>query len=242
LGRPRTDILGYTMPGFATGAASKDQAWRLMRALGITGEEIDIRPAAGQMLADMGHPFARGEKVYDTTFENVQAGLRTDYLFRLANRHHGLVVGTGDLSELALGWCTYGVGDQMSHYGVNSGVPKTLIQYLIRWCAATGQFDAATNAILEAILATRISPELIPIGEDEELQSTEDSIGPYELHDFFLHHIVRFGQKPSKVAFLAWHAWRDVATGSWPAGFPEDLRNAYDLRTIARWLEEFVRR
>src|SRR5690606_4432973 len=165
LGRPRTDILGYTMPGFATGAASKDQAWRLMRALGITGEEIDIRPAAGQMLADMGHPFARGEKVYDTTFENVQAGLRTDYLFRLANRHHGLVVGTGDLSELALGWCTYGVGDQMSHYGVNAGVPKTLIQFLIRWAIRTDQYDADTHKVLGDILDAEISPELVPAGE-----------------------------------------------------------------------------
>lgn len=242
LGLPRTTIRGYTMPGFGTSEGTRVNAWKLMKALGITAEELDIRPAARQMLEDIRHPFAAGEPLYDVTFENVQAGLRTDYLFRLASQHGGFVIGTGDLSELALGWCTYGVGDQMSHYGVNSGVPKTLIQYLIRWCAATGQFDAETNAILEAILATRISPELIPIGEDEELQSTEDSIGPYELHDFFLHHIVRFGQKPSKVAFLAWHAWRDVGTGSWPAGFPEDLRNAYDLRTIARWLEEFVRR
>ncbi|MBE7248448.1 MAG: NAD(+) synthase, partial [Actinomycetospora chiangmaiensis] len=128
LGYPRSDILAYTMPGFATSEGTKGNAHALMRAMGCTAAEIDIRPSARQMLADMGHPYARGEAVYDVTFENVQAGLRTDYLFRLANRHGGIVVGTGDLSELALGWCTYGVGDQMSHYAVNSGVPKTLIQ------------------------------------------------------------------------------------------------------------------
>ena len=140
------------MPGFATGEGTKANAWKLMNALGVAGEEIDIRPAARQMLADMGHPFADGEPVYDITFENVQAGLRTDYLFRLANQRRGFVIGTGDLSELALGWCTYGVGDQMSHYGVNAGVPKTLIQYLIRWAIRTDQFDPATDAVLEAIL------------------------------------------------------------------------------------------
>ena len=162
LGLPRTTILGFTMPGFATGEATKGNAWKLMRALGVTGEEIDIRPAALQMLRDMGHPFAGGEPVYDIAFENVQAGLRTDYLFRLANQRRGFVIGTGDLSELALGWCTYGVGDQMSHYAVNAGVPKTLIQYLIRWAERTDQFDRATDEVLEAILATEISPELVP--------------------------------------------------------------------------------
>ncbi|HYN45086.1 MAG TPA: NAD(+) synthase, partial [Allosphingosinicella sp.] len=130
---PRSAILGFTMPGFATGEETKGNAWSLMNALGIAGEEIDIKPAAMQMLADIGHPFASGETVYDVTFENVQAGLRTDYLFRLAGQRGGFVVGTGDLSEIALGWSTYGVGDQMSHYNVNAGVPKTLIQYLIRW-------------------------------------------------------------------------------------------------------------
>ena len=133
MGIDRNSILGFTMPGFATGESTKANAWALMRALGVTAGEIDIRPAARQMLGDMGHPFAAGEPVYDVTFENVQAGLRTDYLFRLANQRGGLVIGTGDLSELALGWCTYGVGDQMSHYAVNSGVAKTLIQHLIRW-------------------------------------------------------------------------------------------------------------
>jgi NAD+ synthase (glutamine-hydrolysing) len=240
LDKPRSDILGFTMPGFATSEGTKANAWTLMNALGITGAEIDIRPAARQMLTDMDHPFGRGEPVYDIAFENVQAGLRTDYLFRLANQREGFVLGTGDLSELALGWCTYGVGDQMSHYAVNAGVPKTLIQYLIRWAIQTDQFDAPTNEVLDAILATEISPELVPAGDDGQLQSTESKVGPYELHDFFLHHIVRQGLSPSKVAFLAWHAWKDSVGGAWPIDFPEAKRNAYDLETIARWLESFL--
>ena len=194
------------------------------------------------MLQDIGHAFAGGEPVYDVTFENVQAGLRTDYLFRLASQHQGFVIGTGDLSELALGWCTYGVGDQMSHYGVNAGVPKTLIQYLIRWCATTGEFDAETGRVLLAILDTEISPELVPADASGAIQSTEAKIGPYELNDFFLHHVMRFGQRPSKVAFLAWHAWRDAAAGNWPAGFPQERRNQYDLPVIRDWLEKFVHR
>ncbi|WP_294300755.1 NAD(+) synthase [uncultured Sphingomonas sp.] len=240
MSRPRSDILGFTMPGFATGEATRKQAWALMKALGVTGEEIDIRPAATQMLRDIGHPFAEGHPEYDVTFENVQAGLRTDYLFRLANQRQGIVLGTGDLSELALGWCTYGVGDHMSHYGVNAGVPKTLIQYLIRWATRTNQFDAETDAVLEAILATEISPELIPADASGAMQSTQDRIGPYELHDFFAHNVLRHGLPPSKIAFLAWHAWRDASVGRWPMGFPEDGRNAYDLATIAKWLEAFV--
>jgi NAD+ synthase (glutamine-hydrolysing) len=238
---PRTTILGFTMPGFATGETTKSNAWALMKALGIVGEEIDIKPAARQMLGDMGHPFSKGEPVYDITFENVQAGLRTDYLFRLANQRSGFVVGTGDLSELALGWCTYGVGDQMSHYGVNAGVPKTLIQYLIRWVVKTNQFDPETNRILTAILDTKISPELVP-ADEEGMQSTEDRIGPYELHDFFLFHILRSGQPPSKVAFLAWQAWQDVEKGLWPFDFPEQLKREYDLPTIRKWLDEFLYR
>lgn len=242
LGMPRSVIRGYTMPGFGTSDETKDNAWKLMRALGISAEEIDIRPAADRMLADIGHPYASGEAVYDTTFENVQAGLRTDYLFRLAGQHNGFVVGTGDLSELALGWCTYGVGDQMSHYAVNAGVPKTLIQYLIRWCTRTDQFDAVTDSILEAILGTEISPELVPADAKGAIQSTEAAVGPYELNDFFLHYIMRFGQRPSKVAFLAWHAWRDVDRGIWPFGFPEAAKNQYDIATIRKWLENFLRR
>jgi NAD+ synthase (glutamine-hydrolysing) len=239
---PRSTILGFTMPGFATGDTTKSNAWKLMNALGIVGEEIDIRPAAMQMLKDMGHPYAEGKKVYDIAFENVQAGLRTDYLFRLANQRSGFVIGTGNLSEVALGWSTYGVGDQMSHYGVNAGVPKTLIQYLIRWAVKTGQFDSDTNSILESILATRISPELIPADDKGEMQSTEDTIGPYALHDFFLFHILRSGQPPSKVAFLAWQAWHDAGKGQWPLDYPDALKRAYDLPTIRKWLEIFLYR
>jgi len=240
LGRPRSAILGFTMPGFATGEGTKANAWALMRALGITAEEIDIRPAATRMLEDIGHPFSEGEPVYDITFENVQAGLRTDYLFRLANQRRGIVLGTGDLSEMALGWCTYGVGDQMSHYAVNSGVPKTLIQFLIRWCIRTDQYDAATDAILSTILAQEISPELVPAGADGALQSTESMIGPYALNDFFAHYVIRYGLAPSKIAFLAWHAWRDASVGAWPEDLPADARVAYDLPTIRHWLEKFL--
>ncbi len=241
MGRPRSDILGFTMPGFATGEATKGNAWALMRALGCTADEIDIRPAARQMLADMGHPFASGEAVYDVTFENVQAGLRTDYLFRLANQRRGIVLGTGDLSELALGWCTYGVGDQMSHYAINAGVPKTLIQFLIRWCIRTDQYDAATDAVLATILAQEISPELVPADADTgALQSTESMIGPYALNDFFAHYVIRHGLAPSKIAFLAWHAWHDAAQGGWPEDVPADARVAYDLPTIKYWLERFL--
>jgi NAD+ synthase (glutamine-hydrolysing) len=239
LGLPRSTILGFTMPGFATGETTKSNAWALMKALGIVGEEIDIKPAARQMLGDMGHPFAKGEPVYDITFENVQAGLRTDYLFRLANQRSGFVVGTGDLSELALGWCTYGVGDQMSHYGVNAGVPKTLIQYLIRWCVKSNQFDEETDRILTAILETKISPELVP-ADEAGMQSTEDRIGPYELHDFFLFHILRSGQPPSKVAFMAWQAWHDRQKQLWPFDYPDALKREYDLATIRKWLREFL--
>ncbi|KQN22302.1 NAD(+) synthase [Sphingomonas sp. Leaf30] len=242
LGRPRADILGFTMPGFATGEGTKANAWALMRALGITAEEIDIRPAARRMLEDMRHPFADGAPTYDITFENVQAGLRTDYLFRLANQRGGIVVGTGDLSEMALGWCTYGVGDQMSHYAVNAGVPKTLIQFLIRWCIRTGQYDAATDAILSTIVAQEISPELVPAGADGALQSTESMIGPYALNDFFAHYVIRYGLAPSKIAFLAWHAWRDAESGAWPADLPATARVAYDLPTITAWLERFLQR
>ena len=242
LGWERSRILGFTMPGFATGETTKASAWALMRALGVSAEEIDIRPAARTLLEGIGHPFAAGEPVYDVTFENVQAGLRTDYLFRLANQRGGLVLGTGDLSELALGWCTYGVGDQMSHYAVNAGVPKTLIQFLIRWCIRTDQYDAATDRVLAAILAQEISPELVPANVSGALQSTESMIGPYALNDFFAHYVLRHGAAPSKIAFLAWHAWRDAEAGRWPADFPADARVAYDLATIRHWLERFCAR
>ena len=162
--RPRSDILAFTLPGFATGERTKGNAIRLAEALGVTFEEIDIKSTAELMLKEIDHPFGRGEKVYDVTFENVQAGLRTDYLFRIANQRGGIVLGTGDLSELALGWSTYGVGDQMSHYNVNGGVPKTLIQHLIRWVVSSNQFDDKVNEVLMSVLDTEISPELIPAG------------------------------------------------------------------------------
>ncbi|WP_225836314.1 NAD(+) synthase [Streptomyces sp. NK08204] len=238
-GRPRSDILAFTLPGFATSDHTKDNAHKLMRALGVTAAELDITPTARLMLKEMGHPFSSGEPVYDVTFENVQAGLRTDYLFRLANQRGGIVLGTGDLSELALGWSTYGVGDQMSHYNVNSGVPKTLIQHLIRWVISSGQFDDETGKTLAAILDTEISPELVP---GEEMQSTESKIGPYALHDFTLYQVLRHGFRPSKIAFLAWHAWHDREAGAWPPGFPEAERVAYDLPEIRHWLEVFCRR
>ena len=239
---PRTDILAYTLPGFATGDDTKANAYALMNALGVTAAEIDIRPAARQMLGDMAHPFGAGEKVYDVTFENVQAGLRTDYLFRLANQHGAIVLGTGDLSELALGWCTYGVGDQMSHYNVNGGVPKTLIQHLIRWVADTGLFSAETDDVLRRILATEISPELVPVEAGAPPQSTEEKVGPYELQDFTLYYVLRHGFRPSKIAFLAEHAWGDVAVGAWPPGFPQDRRRAYDRAAIRHWLGLFLKR
>ncbi len=242
MGRPRSDILTYTMPGFATSEHTKSNAVKLAEAMGASVETLDIRPAATEMLRQMHHPFGHGEPVYDVTFENVQAGLRTDYLFRLANQLGGIVVGTGDLSEIALGWCTYGVGDQMSHYAVNPGVPKTLIQHLIRWVIADGTVvgeDAA--AVLQSVLDTEISPELVPAGPDGQVQSTEDTIGPYALHDFTLSHILQ-GRKPTTIAFLAWHAWQDADAGEWPAGFPDADRYAYDLATIVRWERTFLQR
>jgi len=210
-----------------------------MRALGVTGAEIDIRPAAEQMLRDLDHPYSRGEPVYDITFENVQAGLRTDYLFRLANKVGGFVVGTGDLSELGLGWCTYGVGDQMSHYNPNGSVPKTLIQHLIRFVAESGDVDAATAGLLHAILATEISPELVP---GEEIQATESFVGPYPLQDFNLYYLTRYGFRPSKIAYLSWNAWRDAERGPWPANTPESARRSYDMAEIKSWLRLFLKR
>jgi NAD+ synthase (glutamine-hydrolysing) len=242
LGRPRTDIVAFTMPGFGTSEGTKGNAHRLMASLGVEARELDIRPAARQMLGDLGHPFAEGKPVYDITFENVQAGLRTDYLFRAANFHDGIVLGTGDLSELALGWCTYGVGDQMSHYNVNSGVPKTLIQHLIRWVIASDQFSDEVGEVLGAILDTEISPELVPAEEGEALQSTEAKVGPYALQDFNLYYTLRYGFRPSKIVFLALQAWGDAARGNWPPHFPEAKRNAYPLAEIRQWLEVFLSR
>jgi NAD+ synthase (glutamine-hydrolysing) len=239
---PRTNILAYTMPGFATSARTLEQARRLMQVVGCSAHEIDIRPSCLQMLADLGHPFARGEKVYDVTFENVQAGERTSHLFRLANHQGALVIGTGDLSELALGWCTYGVGDHMAHYNVNASVPKTLISHLVRWVADTGAIGAAGADVLTDVLDTQISPELVPgSADDAPQQRTEDIIGPYELQDFNLFYLVRYGFAPTKVAFLAYSAWHDAAQGNWPHG-AHVARNAYALADIKRILGIFVRR
>jgi NAD+ synthase (glutamine-hydrolysing) len=242
LGWPRSNIESVTMPGFATGQQSKGYAWALMRALGVAAREIDIRPAANQMLKDIGHGFADGHPLYDITFENVQAGLRTDYLFRLANQLGGFVVGTGDLSELALGWCTYGVGDQMSHYNVNASAPKTLIQHLIRWVAAEGLMGDAAAPVLLDIVAAEISPELVPAGTDGAAQSTEATVGPYALQDFNLYYTIRYGFSPAKIAFLAQHAWSDPARGAWPPHFPQGSRKAYSLAEIKAWMRVFLTR
>jgi NAD+ synthase (glutamine-hydrolysing) len=243
LGLPRSHVLAYTLPGFATSDTTKANAWTLMRTLGVAAREIDIRPAARQLLADLDHPFARGEPVYDVTFENVQAGLRTDYLFRLANQAGALVVGTGDLSELALGWCTYGVGDQMSHYNPNGSVSKTLIQHLIRFAADSGAFEPETAQVLRAILATEISPELVPAdAATGQTQATEAFVGPYELQDFNLFYLTRYGFKPSKIAYLSWCAWRDADLGDFPADTAISDRRAYDLPTIKTWLRLFLTR
>jgi NAD+ synthase (glutamine-hydrolysing) len=230
LGLARKNILAYTMPGYATSELTLTNARALMKALGVTASEIDIRPSCNQMFKDIEHPYARGQEVYDVTFENVQAGERTSHLFRLANQHEALVLGTGDLSELALGWMTYGVGDHMSHYNVNVSVPKTLIQYLIRWVIASGQFDAKTNLTLNAILETEISPELVPHSDGDSskpAQKTAEKIGPYELQDFNLYFITRYGFRPSKVAFLAHHAWGDESRGNWPDLVPVDKRKCF---------------
>jgi NAD+ synthase (glutamine-hydrolysing) len=241
LGLPRSNVKAYTLPGFGTTSKTYDNAWKLMKALGVSAGEIDIKPAANQMLADIGHPFAKGEKVYDVTFENVQAGLRTDYLFRLANQHRGMVVGTGDLSELGLGWCTYGVGDHMSHYNPNGSVSKTLIQHLIRFVAASGDVDQNTADILHDILDTEISPELIP-GDNGAVQATESFVGPYALQDFNLFYLTRLGYRPSKIAFLSWNAWHNVEKGAWPPNVPASAQRAYSMEEIHRWLELFLRR
>ncbi len=245
LGLPRTNVLAYTMPGFATSTTTLQNAHRLMQALEVTSSEIDIRLSATQMLKDLDHPAARGEAAYDVTYENVQAGERTSHLFRLANFHRGLVLGTGDLSELALGWSTYGVGDQMSHYNVNASVPKTLIQFLLRWAIDTEQFGPAASEVLGAVVELEISPELIPREDpdsDEPGADSESVVGPYELQDFFLYYILRFGYRPSKVAFLADYVWGRRDSGSWPELIPQHRRNEYSLPEIKQWLEVFLDR
>jgi NAD+ synthase (glutamine-hydrolysing) len=243
LGYPRTNILAYTMPGFATSDRTLANARALMAAVGCQAHELDIRPSCEQMLRDLGHPYSRGEPVYDVTFENVQAGERTSHLFRLANYHNALVLGTGDLSELALGWCTYGVGDHMSHYGINASVPKTLIRFLIRWVADTNQLGVPASQILRSILETEVSPELVPghTDDDQPGQKTEAVIGPYELQDFNLYYSTRLGYLPTKVAFLAYCCWRDRAQGRWP-DIPEAQRRQYTIGEIKHWLGVFAYR
>jgi NAD+ synthase (glutamine-hydrolysing) len=246
LGLPREGVLAYTLPGFATSAATLRNAHALMGALGVSANELDIRPSAMQMLRDLGHPAAEGAPEYDVTYENVQAGERTSHLFRLANHHGALVLGTGDLSELALGWSTYGVGDQMSHYNVNASVPKTLIRFLLRWAVASGRFGPAAGEVMAAIADTAISPELVPAGEghdgDGPAQDSEATVGPYELQDFFLYYVLRFGYRPSKVAYLAEHAWSERTRGVWPDLIPETARHEYSREEIRHWLEVFLRR
>jgi NAD+ synthase (glutamine-hydrolysing) len=246
LGTGRENVLAYTLPGFATSAGTLRNAHALMATLGVSAHELDIRPSSTQMLRDLSHPAAEGVADYDVTYENVQAGERTSHLFRLANQQGALVLGTGDLSELALGWSTYGVGDQMSHYNVNGSVPKTLIRFLLRWAISADLFGAEANAVLQAVIDTAISPELVPAGDEHDgegpAQDSEATVGPYELQDFFLYYMLRFGYRPSKVAFLADHAWGDTQRGAWPDLIPPDARHQYTGQEVRRWLEEFLRR
>lgn len=221
LGFDRKGIHGITMPGFGTTDRTHDNAVRLMTALGITQREISIRKAVEQHFADIGHDISQ----HNVTYENSQARYRTMLLMDIANQVNGMVIGTGDLSELALGWATYN-GDHMSMYGINASVPKTLIPYLVRH-AAHSQNDRNIAETLEDVIATPISPELIPSADDGEIkQKTENLVGPYELHDFFLYHFVRFGFSAEKILLLAQNAF---------AG-------KYDKETIKHWLKTFMRR
>lgn len=262
-------ILTFTMPGFATSEHTKGNAQKLAAAVGVSCELIDIRPTATEMLKTMGHPTGHGEAVYDITFENVQAGLRSDYLFRLANQRRGFVLGTGDLSESALGWTTYGVGDHMSHYSVNCGVPKSMMPDLIREAAEVlieRELVADPAGLLdtvESIIATDVTPELIPdhdSGGQTSHQTTEGSIGPYLLHDFFLYHTLR-GAGPDLVGFLALAAFTKPAgctcqdagdtgqdstgtessAGSSQGGWSNEGRY-FSREEVLKWLEVFYRR
>ncbi|UMM64103.1 NAD(+) synthase [Aristophania vespae] len=242
LGWPRKSILARTMPGFATGKKSLSFAQSLMADLDVEGDVLDIRQTALSMLKEIKHPFAEGEPVHDVTFENVQAGLRTDFLFRLANFHNGLVIGTGDLSEIALGWCTYGVGDQMAHYNVNSGIPKTLIQHIIRWAAQEEPiFPSNVRKILKEIVESEISPELVPESKDG-IQKTEQIIGPYALQDFTLYYVLRHGFSPQRIAFLQEKAWGNHLEGNWPIHYPESEKRSYSLDELIHWMKIFISR
>ena len=220
LGYDRKRILGVTMPGFGTTDRTYNNAIELMKALGITLMEINIKEACLLHFKDIGH----NPEVHDVTYENVQARERTQILMDLANKHNGMVVGTGDLSEMALGWSTYN-GDHMSMYGVNSGVPKTLVRYLVGWAAH--QLDDQSEKILTDILDTPVSPELLPFDKNGDIaQKTEEIVGPYELHDFFLYYFVRFGFTPEKIHFLAKNAFSEK----------------YSDETIDKWLKLFLKR
>ena len=221
LGLDRKGIVGITMPGFGTTDRTYNNALQLMQSLGVTIREISIREACIRHFRDIGHD----PDCHDVTYENSQARERTQILMDVANQTNGLVIGTGDLSELALGWATYN-GDHMSMYAVNAGIPKTLVKHLVTWVAGHGVDDASRDTLLD-IVATPISPELIPADEQGNIrQKTEDLVGPYELHDFFLYHFVRFGSRPAKIFRLARTAFR----------------GAYDDATIKKWLKTFCRR
>lgn len=221
LGLSRKDILGIAMPGFGTTDRTYHNAIDLMNSLGVSIREISIREACIQHFKDIGHDL----NIHDVTYENSQARERTQILMDIANQTWGMVIGTGDLSELALGWATYN-GDHMSMYGVNAGIPKTLVKHLVQWVAENGM-DETSKATLLDIVDTPISPELIPADENGEIkQKTEDLVGPYELHDFFLYYFLRFGFRPSKIYFLAQTAFSGV----------------YDDETIKKWLQTFFRR
>lgn len=218
---PRNQILGITMPGFGTTDRTYTNACDLIRSLGVTLKEISIKDACLQHFKDISH----NPSVHDVTYENSQARERTQILMDVANQENGMVIGTGDLSELALGWATYN-GDHMSMYGVNGSIPKTLVRYLVEW-VAHNRVDEASRATLLDIVDTPISPELIPADENGNIkQKTEDLVGPYELHDFFLYHFLRFGSSPAKIYFLAQQAFG----------------GSYDKETIRKWLHTFFRR
>ena len=221
LGWDRKGIVGVTMPGFGTTDRTYRNALSLMESLGVTIREVSIRKACLQHFADIGHD----EKIHDVVYENSQARERTQLLMDIANQTWGLVIGTGDLSELALGWATYN-GDHMSMYGVNGSVPKTLVRHLVKWVACNG-VDEASRATLLDIVDTPISPELIPANPDGQIsQVTEDLVGPYELHDFFLYYVMRWGFRPAKVYWLAMQAFK----------------GSYDDETVKKWLKTFCRR
>ena len=235
----RENIIAVTMPGFGTTSRTKNNAWDLMEALGVTCREVSIVPACKQHFQDIGHDQA----VHDATYENSQARERTQILMDIANQVGGIVIGTGDLSELALGWATYN-GDHMSMYGVNAGVPKTLVRGLVQWAAENRFNDSSELAadgrsvkeILLDIVDTPISPELLPANENGEIQQvTEDLVGPYELHDFFIYNFMRYGYSPEKIFFLAQKAFGPEAEKSEGTG-------TYDDQTIKKWLKTFVRR